>query len=385
MNKELGYYVCDEKIFLSKVEACIHSSKTNLPMKWIFNNDVFDKIDWTREPEESLDFFYDLRAREIREKYDYVILSYSGGSDSHNVLKSFQRQNLHIDEILLNIQTSVDRISIKDTNQTASWNFGAELEINALERLEEIKNQMPRTTVTVVDIGQQILDSYDSSKDGSWIFDRQEVLNAGGAMRFNYLYFKELRKKFDKDKKICIVTGTEKPITYINDNKFYIVFSDKAANLISIAPHFKEYDNITVENFYWHPSCHLMLKKQAHVVKKWVEKNTQIQHIWAPKTKEEFRKNQPLIQKLLRSIIYTTWNDQWFQVDKPTSGWYCEFDSWFYQLFKNTNTYSIWKEGINYVEKNAQNYVIYKNGLADDLIPFSNSYFVGYITHKLPS
>lgn len=385
MNEALGYYVCDDRIFLSKVEACIYSSKTNKSIKWIFNNNVFDSINWTEEPDENLDFLYDQRSREIREQYDYVVLSFSGGSDSYNILQSFLRQNLHIDEVLLNVQSSTDNIKVNDSSQTASWNYGAELEITAIPKLQEIKNRSPKTVITVVDIGKQILDSYQNSKDGSWVYERQAVLNAGGAMRFNYLYFSDLRKKFDKDKKICIITGTEKPITYINDNKFYMLFSDVAANLISITPHFKEYSNTTVENFYWHPSCHKMLRKQAHVIKKWLELNPQYQDLWTPSSKEEFWKNQNLIQTILKSIIYTTWNKDWFQVDKPLSGWYCEFDSWFYRSFKHTDSYRIWKEGIDYVEKNAGEYVIYQDGIPDNLSSFTNSYYVGSIARNITS
>jgi hypothetical protein len=89
INKKLGYYNCDGLEFESKIQAFFHSLKTNKPVEWIFNDFEFNLHDWLNEPLESLDQLYDKRARELREKYDYLILSYSGGSDSHQILMSF--------------------------------------------------------------------------------------------------------------------------------------------------------------------------------------------------------------------------------------------------------------------------------------------------------
>ena len=102
MNKNLGYYTVGNREFFSKIQACIHATTTNQDPIWHFNNDVFNNFDWTIEPSETLDELYNARARQLREEYDYVALSYSGGSDSHNILMSFLRQGLHIDELIIN-------------------------------------------------------------------------------------------------------------------------------------------------------------------------------------------------------------------------------------------------------------------------------------------
>jgi len=94
---DVSYYRVNNKVFSSKVLACIYATETNQEVEWVFYNNVFDKFDWTVEPSETLDELYDLRARELREKYDYIVISYSAGADSHNVLTSFLRQNLRVD------------------------------------------------------------------------------------------------------------------------------------------------------------------------------------------------------------------------------------------------------------------------------------------------
>ena len=75
INKKLGYYICDNLEFDSKIRACVHAVEHAKPVTWVFNNDEFNKYDWKVEPELSLDQLYDQRARQLREQYDYIILS----------------------------------------------------------------------------------------------------------------------------------------------------------------------------------------------------------------------------------------------------------------------------------------------------------------------
>ena len=103
INNSSSRYECNGVTFYSKIEACIYSQTVNQPIKWVFGlDDVFSHYPWHVEPTETLDELYDRRARELRERYDYILLAYSGGADSHNMLMSFYRQNLHVDEIITN-------------------------------------------------------------------------------------------------------------------------------------------------------------------------------------------------------------------------------------------------------------------------------------------
>ena len=161
MDKRLGYYTCNGQEFESKIHALTLSNQTGKPVDWQFNNEVFDNYTWTQEPELSLDQLYDCRSREIRESYDYVILSYSGGSDSHNILESFLRQGLYIDEIVLNSALkATEKFIVLDTAQTASWNINAEYQLNAVDKLKEIQTRSPGTKITVNDTTDAIVDAF---------------------------------------------------------------------------------------------------------------------------------------------------------------------------------------------------------------------------------
>ena len=102
MNEKLGYYTVDGQVFESKIQALVHATANKKPVRWIFNNDEFERTNWAVEPSETLNNLYRQRARQLREKYDYLVLCYSGGSDSNNILEAFIAEGLVIDEIVTN-------------------------------------------------------------------------------------------------------------------------------------------------------------------------------------------------------------------------------------------------------------------------------------------
>lgn len=70
---------------------------------------IYDyNIDWTIEPTESLKELYKQHAEHIRDSYDYVILYFSGGSDSTTMVNAFLDNNIAVDEIVTAIFEDVD-------------------------------------------------------------------------------------------------------------------------------------------------------------------------------------------------------------------------------------------------------------------------------------
>ena len=97
-NKDrYGFYTVGDHKTYSKLEAIELSGKFKKPVEWKFNQVEFENFNWTVEPPGSLEFWYKQRAQEIRNKYDYIVIWYSGGADSHNVLMSFVRNNIFVD------------------------------------------------------------------------------------------------------------------------------------------------------------------------------------------------------------------------------------------------------------------------------------------------
>jgi hypothetical protein len=213
--------------------------------------------------------------------------------------------------------------------------------------------------------------------DASWIMDKREQVNIAGATRFNYTHFDNIRKQFDKDKKIALVLGLEKPRTYIDNGNLYIVFHDRAANMVTVAEHIRDYTNSAVEYFYWSPDALKILTKQTHVIKHWLEAFPVNQTLWAKEnfTPESFRF---VHERILRGLLYTTWDNNWYQADKAVKDWYSEFDAWFYNGYSDTKAFHIWQEGLQYLENNLGPYIKQaKDGRADALISLSQTYLVG--------
>jgi hypothetical protein len=196
---------------------------------------------------------------------------------------------------------------------------------------KEIATIIPNTKITVLDMSNFIFDMFLEYGDASWVETRTEGLNPYNVTRYNYAYFKEVRNKFDKNKSIGLVFGSDKPRTFINkDNNFFIMFNDRAANLISVADNSQEYTNCEIELFYWSPDALDLLCKQAHVIKRWVEFNPDKKDSWINFSGEKFRL---VHERLLRSILYSTWNDSWWQADKSVKEWDSEFDYFFTTIF----------------------------------------------------
>jgi hypothetical protein len=371
IDKDLGYYVCNDIEFSSKINACIYSQTVNKPINWIFKNHIHDNFPWEIEPEGTLDQIYDRRCRELREKYDYIILSYSGGSDTNNILESFMRQNLHIDEIVTNhITEATEKMTVMNPLIKDPWNFNAEHQLQAVPRLREIYNKLPHTRITVLDVSKAIITSLDG-KEEDWILSRREGLSPGMVFRYNHFYFSEVSKQFDKNLKICILVGIEKPRTHIQNGNFYVRFADSAANMSSIVDH-NEHPNAKVEYFYWNDP--VIVAKQAHVIKRWLEATPKMQRRWQNVTFETYRKYH---EPLLKNIIYSNWRDDWFQTEKAIGIWHCEFDQWFHVSMKNTKNYTVWKKGVDYLTKTIPNYINYRNGYADGLKTLSHTYKIG--------
>ena len=93
----LFYYDDQGSIYLTPYDAW----QSKRPCGFYYHDAVFDKANWKVEPTKTLDQLYAERARQIRDEYENVIVCYSGGNDSSNILETFYYNNIHIDEIVM--------------------------------------------------------------------------------------------------------------------------------------------------------------------------------------------------------------------------------------------------------------------------------------------
>ena len=375
INRTLGYYLCNGIEFTSKVNALLYSKTVNQPVQWMFHDSVFEAYPWHIEPSLTLDELYDQRARQLRERYDYLILSFSGGSDTNNILESFIRQGLHIDEIVTNhMSEATQKFTLLDPSARNSANFAAEHQLQAVPRLQYIHKHMPRTKITELDVSRNVIDSLNQFDDADWVLNRNDHLSVGQLFRYNYFHFAEIKKKFDRGQRVGIITGTDKPKLVIQQGNFYIYFVDTLINITTVNDFNKHYDNVTTEAFYWSPDCADMLCKQAHVVRRWLLANPAFIKLWI---NPSYMTQRLKHEKILRPIIYTTWDESWFQADKSTNWWHTEFDTWFRNNPEYARQHHLWTQGIQYLAQQLPEYIRpNEQGQADSFVLFKKHYKV---------
>jgi hypothetical protein len=152
-RKDYGYYVYKDKIYDTKQEilkALEIFPDFSPDVNFNFSDNVFQKIDWTYEPEFSLDALYKIRAQQLRENFDYLVLMYSGGVDSHQVLNTFMKNNIHLDEIRSSFQSSLANQYKFNSDPHDPYGLLNEY-ISLLPWFKKIKNTIPNTKLVIYD------------------------------------------------------------------------------------------------------------------------------------------------------------------------------------------------------------------------------------------
>jgi hypothetical protein len=235
----------DNKSYKSRKEISKIIKETNLDFK-IHNN--FDDLDWSKEPSEHLDWLFRERAKQIRETHDYLILYFSGGSDSITVLNAFINNNIPLDEVVINCYSEIE----------------ADV-VNCDYAKKYLKTKSFRGKITVVDINLKMLN--DINKNYMW----EEYENFTGLLH-NYLRFdidffekNDLVDHIHRKGTVAHIFGSDYPIVVKEDENFYCILSSSD---LSLPPHsHKSVSFFTTQDM---PELHL---KQCHVLAKYMKKN----------------------------------------------------------------------------------------------------------------
>lgn len=239
------------------------STRYNQPISWHYNDEIFNLYDWTKEPQKSLTELYQERALQIRKKYDYVILFYSGGADSHNMLESFLRVGADIDEIVSIHSYSADR----DRNSQ----FNREIFETAIPYVQNLK-QSGRLRQ---DIPHRLIDMSDLivkfSQEIDWL-DFPYIVNSAVSINNvarSYLrkYITDWANLIDQGKKVALIWGHDKPRIMQEQGKFFLNFMDIFDNCISTWIQQTRPPGWFDEMFYSTPDLPELVIKQAHVIK----------------------------------------------------------------------------------------------------------------------
>lgn len=341
-NKKLGFYTVGDKIFYSKPEALLESTRTGDFPHWNFNREIFSKQPWLEEPELDLRTLYRVRAQQLRDRYDYIKLEVSGGSDSTTTLYSFVLNGIHLDEVVFRypkqgeLDLGADAKNTRPENTLSEWEFAAKPLLNWLA------TNYPAVKITFHDYSEDIL---NYKKDESWVASAKDYLHPEHTFKHDPLGIQEHKILADSGKAICTLYGIDKPKICIRDGRWNLYFLDIQANHANT--NIQAYNNLTTEYFFWTPDMPEILRKQAHVIKTWftLEQNKHLQFLirWPNYSVAQ----RTTYESLTKPLIYPDFDPTTWQTTKSTNNFYSEMGYWFYKNFQHSDFYHIWQAGIS--------------------------------------
>lgn len=372
---KLGCYRVGDLKFYSKLEAIEAHQRTGIHPHWDFNEAVFSCYDWTREPTESITELYRRRAQQIRDRYEYVILMFSGGADSETVLRSFLDNDIKLDEVVT--WTNYQGSGRKDDH------LNSEFFRVALPRFEQLRDQYPWLRQRVIDLTDLVMTLFSDETDRfDWIhatnmFPQPNVL----CRRDLVMSQKDWADMIHQGKKVCVITGADKPRVLHENGRYSVRFLDIVDLTVKSMAGEQPY---TDELFYWTPDMPEIVIKQGHMIKNYLERY----YLTSPFVSQ--KPSQLAYKKVggtkywldnhgVHTICYPNWNIETYSSGKTPSPIFGARDRWFFEL-GNMRQLDIWQMNIEARWNMVDDY--WKNDPSDISKGFKGSWSRDYYLEK---
>ena len=310
-----GFYIVDGVRYTSKTVACIEASQKGCPIYWYFYNSVWEKFSKEKSHllgKLDLDTLYKQRAQQLRDKYDYLILNYSGGADSHNILMTFLNNGITLDEIYVTWSPDVDnKVYTPNTVVTGAENLLSEWDYVLKPSLAWLRNNHPKIKITVKNPFEINVDSLysDNTLEGPGHY-----FGVFEMMRQNTIP-DSISEQSSKGKTVADIWGIDKPNVIFDNGKAYLYFLDITA--------YGTPRNVTLyggtsELFYYAVDMPELVFEQGYkILQYFIQNKSQVERLELMKiTRYDWNRNQ-WYNNLVKRLIYTTWDHNKFQVDKP--------------------------------------------------------------------
>jgi hypothetical protein len=348
---KFGFYQVGDFKTYSKFDASAVAEKTNQALKWNFNDAVYHSVDWEQEPPESLSELYRKRAQQLREKYDYLVLWFSGGADSTNILDSFLLNNIKLDDVAtyVNYEATGDRFNF----------LNAEIYNVAVPRIDQARELQPWLRHTMVDLSRLVMDHFQK-KDTKfdWVYHMNGHFNPNNASKQDIkLKVQHWRDMIDQGKRVCFIHGIDKPRVSNINGKYYFKFIDMIDGAVSAHNQMINRPWEFDELFYWTPDSPAIPIKQAHVIKRFLKQATANDLIIDHRNMcfTTFNKQlYSLRMEKLHLLIYPNWYPVLYQAKAP-SLFFTPRDEWFFKLSESEPAKYSWKVGLEYLWRTIPN------------------------------
>jgi len=319
------YYDDSFNIYRNQLDAI--ASKKHC---WLYFHDKeMALVDWKTEPSQTLEQLYKARAEYIRDNNKYIILCYSGGHDSTNILETFYYNNIHIDEILV-----VGALS-QDSHEGSDENHNGELYKNVFPTLNKLN--LPNTKITIADYTKWFNDPNNFSTIR--LYGNEWTKHVGGFKSVHTLFWRDLKKfvGHENSKQTAYIMGTDKVyLKYQVNEPSYVRFTD--LSFFDYGSNYED-ENFKRINFYTdaHSTATDITRKQAHVVNRYYKSglNLALSHT-----------------NLINKLLYSLRNPLVYMSPKSIYTSISARDMFMLNA-KNSEMYSMFAEGVKTISKYA--------------------------------
>jgi hypothetical protein len=360
---QFGFYKIGDLKFYSKMEAIEMHTRTGHHPHWDFNENVFDLYDWSVEPKESLSELYKKRAQQLRDRYDYLVLWYSSGADSHNILQSFLDNDIKLDEI-------ASFVNYDGTHDKNDFYLNGEIYNIATENVKKYQEQYPDLQHRIVDMCQSMVNFFESPEILlNWKYRQNTLFNVNASVRSTI--FREVehwKNLINSGKKVGFIWGKDKPRLSIVDGKYCFRFLDIIDDSINPAWQNEPDQGEYIEYFYWSPDMPELMIKQGHVVKRYLQSATELSP-WMGEESTGLGFTVINGKKLwistigVNSLVYPGYSFNALNEFKPTALFWTPREAWFQNLGESNKACMTWKNSLQGIWNDVPDY--WKNDPTD--------------------
>jgi len=337
LKKKCGYWEVNNKYFFDKFECLKYASSIKkYDIQFHLYDGVYKQLDWSKEPTETLDEMYKDRALQLRDEYDYLILSFSGGSDCNNILRSFIDNNIKLDEVYCEypIET-LEKLKPHFNSNTKNPEFlNFEWFTTAEPLLKKLAISNPEIKITIESDITKTIKIIDSGE----LYKLKRGASINPIARHSNLY--KVAEQRTKHGKVVCINGADKPNICYNTltKQFYNYYIDIVINNAEFLTDKFSGHQISSENFYLTYKYPKLNQKMAFAIKNKIKEIIEQKDVIYNSlllNRENGNKNMHIFNThttLLKKVLYKTYEETLRQAGKLAN--FANFNwkacQWFY-------------------------------------------------------
>lgn len=332
LANKYGCWIVDNQCYATKLEALKKATEIKSSVYFYYHDYIWNTFDKSKLGKIPLTTLYKQRAQQLRDKYNYLVLHYSGGADSHNILHTFLTNNIKLDELCVRWPKPLrdgkfykpNAIDTTAKNAVSEWNYAIK------PSLDWLTANKPEIKINIVDYATNLSEK---------LVTVNNIESTILSMRINRGVFGSLAMWIDPKNEqkfsdnIGHIFGIDKPILILRENTVCMQFMDSVFET-SLMPQAKIENR--VEGFYWSADFPILAIEQAYQSALIFKQRNDLRSLIEPKnsmTPSDMMKRFEDQGNLFKKILYPdSWNSNTFQVGKPNA----VVSDWFFWLFENT-------------------------------------------------